>query len=312
MDSKFIVSATPHIRRSHSVATMNIFLILALLPVVCASIIFYKLPAFLIFVVATVCSYLFDVMFSYIILGKFNFKDVSSISIGLILGSCMPVGVPILYVVLGSFISIFIAKIMFGGEGRSVINESALGIVVIAALLGFSHLCSYVSSSGAIVISPLEYFSEANYSQIPLLSLFLGSGGGLIGTSSIVAVLVGGIFLCAMGVYDFYEPIISIIAFITITIITKGSATFIPELFTGSFLFVSFYMLPSHSSSPTIWGSKFIYAFIFGSLVALTRINYIFGEAGIFFCLVLCNLLSSALDAIVGQFYRGRRVKKYE
>jgi len=47
-------------------------------------------------------------------------------------------------------------------------------------------------------------------------------------------------------------------------------------------------------------------------MVALTRQNYLFGEAGVVFCLVLANLISSALDSILGIFYHGRRVKKYE
>jgi len=311
--NKFLVSATPHIKRGFNLTWQNLFLILAMLPILSASIIFYKLPAFLIFVVAVVCCYIFDIMFSYIIFGKFNFKDISSIPVGLMLASLMPVNISLVYVVIGAFVSIFVAKIMFGGMGKAVVNESALGAIVVAALVaGFTSLCVYTADSGNVIISPLEYFSQGKYDQVPLLSLFLGSGGGLIGTTSIVAILIGGIFLMLTGVYNFYVPILSIVSFIIVTIITKGSAPFIPEMFAGSFLFVSFFMLPSHSSSPTIWISKCLYAIIFGVMVALTRQNYLFGEAGVVFCLVLANLISSALDSILGIFYHGRRVKKYE
>ena len=71
-------------------------------------------------------------------------------------------------------------------------------------------------------------------------------------------------------------------------------------------------MLPSHSSSPTIWASKSVYAIVFGVLVALTRSTYILGEAGIFLCLLLVNLLSPLLDWFFSVFYKGKGVKKYE
>ena len=175
--NKFLVSATPHIKLSFNLTWQNLFLILAMLPIVSAAIIFYKLPAFLIFVVAVACCYVFDVMFSYIVFGKFNFKDISSIPIGLMLGALMPVNISIFYVVLGAFVSIFVAKIMFGGLGKAVVNESALGAIVVAALVaGFTTLCTYTADSGNVIISPLEYFSSGQYDQVPLLSLFLGSG----------------------------------------------------------------------------------------------------------------------------------------
>jgi len=71
-------------------------------------------------------------------------------------------------------------------------------------------------------------------------------------------------------------------------------------------------MLPSHSSSPTTWLSKSIYAIIFGVIVALTRTNYLMGEAGVFFCLLLVNLIAPMLDAVCSYMFRGRRTLKYE
>lgn len=312
--NKFIVSATPHIKRNFNVFTQNLFMILALLPSIICSIIFFGLTAAIIVLVSTVFCYLIDLMFSYIVLGKCNPKDLSSIVTGLVLGLCMPIGINIGYVVLASFFSIFVAKIMFGGQGKSIVNESALGVALLAGLIaGFSSsLCAYAAADGMAIISPLEYFAKGDYTKIPLLSLFLGSSGGFIGTSSALAAIIGGIILSLTMVYDFYIPVLSIISFVIVTIITKGATAFLPELFAGSFLFVSCFMLPAHSSSPTTWLSKALYSIIFGVIVALTRMNYLMGEAGVFFCLLLVNLIAPMLDAVCSQFFRGRRTRRYE
>lgn len=312
--NKFIVSATPHIKRNFNVMTQNLFMILALLPSVICAIIFYGIPAFLILLVATVSCYVINLVFSYLVLSHLELKDISSVVTGLVLGLCMPVGINLGYVVLAAFVSIFVARIMFGGQGKSIINESALGVALLAGLIaGFSSsLCAYAAGDGTAIISPLEYFSRGDYTKVPILSLFLGSGGGLIGTTSAVAAIAGGIILSVTMVYDFYIPVLSVVSFIVVTILTKGVTAFVPELFAGSFLFVSCFMLPSHSSSPTTWVSKSLYAMIFGAIVALTRTTYLMDEAGVFFCLLLVNLIAPLLDAVCSYMFRGRRTRKYE
>jgi len=313
MKNMFIVSSTPHIKRNFSVLTQNLFMIIALLPSVMCAIFFYGLSAFVLLAISTACCYVFDMGFSYIVYGKYDHRDISSIITGMVLGLCMPVGIGVGYVVLGAFVSIFIAKILFGGEGKAILCEAALGVALLSGLLaGFSTTLCVNTVMGEAISSPLEFFAKGDYTTVPILSLFLGYGGGLIGTTSALAAVVGGVFLCITMVYDFYIPVLSIISFVVTILITKGAAAFIPELFAGSFLFVSFFMLPTHSSSPTIWISKAFYAMIFGVLAALTRGSYIMGEAGIFLCLLLCNLLSPVLDALFGLFYRGRGIKKYE
>lgn len=311
---KYLVSSTPHIKKSMNVQIQNLFILLSLLPCVVCSVIYYHFTALLILSVSVLSSFIFDIGFSYIILGSYSFKDISSIISGVLLGLLMPVQVPIYFVVIAAFIAVVISKVMFGGEGKELINGPALGVTVLAALVvGFTtSLCSYTNSAGILISSPLELFAENNHTAVPLLDLFLGSGGGLIGTTCIVACLVGGILLCVTGVYDFYIPVLSIITFVIFSLISKGTTAFLPELFSGSFIFVCFFMLPAHTSSPNLWISKAVYSILFGILVGITRQFYLFGEAGVLFCLLLCNFIAPFLDTIFSLLFMGRRSKKYE
>ena len=310
---KYLVSSVPHIRRHMSIELQNLLILFALVPCVVCSIVFYGITALLILSVAILSSYLFDMFFSYMILGHFSFKDFSGVITGTILGLIMPVQIPIYYVIIASILSIVIAKVMFGGQSRELVNGPSLGVCVLASLVGgfTAALCAYTTTAGEIV-SPLTIFADGEYGRIALFDLLIGKGGGLVGTTSALACIAGAVLLCVTNVYDYYIPILSAVAFVFVIMFTKGTATVLPELLCGSFLFVSVFMLPAHSTSPALWPAKAVYAILFGVLAAVIRQNYIFGEAGVFFCLLLMNVISPLLDMIMGVLFRGRRVRKYE
>ena len=194
----------------------------------------------------------------------------------------------------------------------AVIAERATIPCAITRTSASSALYSRYSSISGEVLSPLINFAENSYTRVPLLDLLLGNGGGLIGTTSVIACIVGAILLSSTSVYDFYVPIISIASFVLAILFIKGGGGILPEVMSGSFIFASVYMLPAHSSSPALWPAKSFYAICFGVLCALVRSHYIFGEAGVFFCLLLVNLFAPLFDLFAGLFFRGRRVKKYE
>lgn len=311
---KFLVTSAPHIRNKATVLNQNYYFVFALLPCVVCSIVFTGIDGLLLLLVATASSYVFDILFSYIILHDFSFRDISSFVTGIVLGLVLPAKLPLYYVLVASFIAVVLVKVVFGGEGKDCVNGVALGVAVLAAILaGFAtDLCAYTASTGELVESPLKLFAEGEFGAVPITSLILGNGGGLVGTTCIIAIVIGGVFLCVMKVVDWYMPVLSIATFVITILITKGETRFLPELFAGSFVFASFFMMPSRAGAPTIWISKFIYSIAFGLIVAFTRNAYIFGEAGVFLCVLLVNLISPVLDWIFGVFYQGRRAKKYE
>ena len=312
-NKKFLVSATPHLKRSMSAQAQSLVLICSLLLCGVFAISFYGLPALWIVLAGVASSYLFDMFFSYIFLGHFNFKDLTGVISGLVLSLIMPVGIPVYFVVIASLIAILFAKVMFGGQGKELVNGAALGACVLYCIVaGFGTTLFAASTVNGAVASPLEVFASNGYSGISIVDLLMGQAGGAIGASCALCALVGGIIVCASGVFDYYIPIGAIVAFVITILFSKGANAILPELLSGSFLFVTFFMLPSHASHPALWPSKLVYCIGFGVLAAVMRQTYLFGEVGVFFCLLLVNILSPFLDMLVGMLYRGRRVKKYE
>ena len=67
-----LVAPAPHIKRNTTLTLRNLYIILALLPSVLCSVIFMHIDAFVRILAVTAASYAFDVVFSFVFLGKFN------------------------------------------------------------------------------------------------------------------------------------------------------------------------------------------------------------------------------------------------
>ena len=148
------------------------------------------------------------------------------------------------------------------------------------------------------VSSPLYYFMMNDYSTITIRSLFFGTAPNAIGTASIFCILVCGIALMIFKITDWIIPVGSFVTFTIMAWVLKGPISIIPYLFSGSFIFVSMFMLTDPTSSPnTVWG-KLMYGLIFGAVAGLFRVYAVLGETGVFVALVLLNLIAPLLDKI--------------
>ena len=96
----------------------------------------------------------------------------------------------------------------------------------------------------------LAYFAKGDFSAITIRSLFFGNVAGAIGTVSIICILVAGIILMAFKITDYIIPVGSIITFIAVIWAMLGATAILPYLFSGSFLFVTMFMLPEPTTSP--------------------------------------------------------------
>ena len=99
-------------------------------------------------------------------------------------------------------------------------------------------------------------------------------------------------------VTDWVIPLTSLVGFTVITFIFKDAIAIVPYLFTGSFMFVTMFMLTDPTTSPnTMWG-KLFYGLIFGLMAGIFRVNNVLGETGVFVALLTANLFTPLLDKI--------------
>ncbi len=293
----FLVTDGPHITKNYHSTLIMLMVILSLVPAIVAAAINFGAWALLILVVSVASFYGFDVAFSYLFYKKFDFTDISSVLSGIIFGMTMPVSVPLYYPVIGAAFSILFIKMLFGGTGKNLFNPAASARVLLGVLFaGFSLSLFTLTKDSAFMLSPITYFAEGDYSAYTLTSMFLGSVPGGIGTTSILCLFIGAIWLIAAKIVDYKIPLFSIIGFVVITVVFKGTIAILPLMMTGSFFFAATYMATDYVTSPsTEWGAVF-YGLIFGVLAALFRVFGVLGETGVFVALLLANSLAPLLD----------------
>jgi len=299
MKNKLLVLSSPFITKSLSVNAIMYCLMLALLPTAISGVVVFGIKALYIMLISVASGYIFDLLFGYIKERKFNYFDFSGVVSGLIMALILPVSVPLYYPIIGNFISMVLFKGFFGGNGKNIFNPSGVARVVLGLI--FSALSLDLFAGIALkgeVLSPLYYFTLNDYSTITLRSLFFGTAPGAIGTSSIFCILVCGICLMIYRVTDYIIPIISVLAFTVTTWVGAGAVAIVPYLFSGSFLFVTMFMLTDPTSSPNTLGGKLVYGLVFGLISGLFRINHLLGETSVFVALLIANLLVPLVDKI--------------
>lgn len=299
MNKKLIVSPAPHITGTNTTNVMMISMLVALMPTAIAGVINYGVRALYMIIISVVSAYLFELLFVYLKERRFVFVEYSSIVTGLITALILPVNAPLYYPLLASFLAVVVFKGCFGGIGRNILNPSAAARVTLGLLFSGLTLSLFVGA-GPIenAGSPLSYFMMGDYSSITLRSLFVGSAPGAIGTASIICIIATGIMLMIFNITDFTIVVGSLITFIATVWVGKGSIAIVPYLFSGSFLFATFFMIPDPTTSPlTVWG-KLIYGLLFGFVAGLFRVNFVMGETSVFVAILIVNIVAPLLDKI--------------
>ena len=156
------------------------------------SVFYYGIRALLIVFIAVLTCYITDVICIYLKKGEYEFKDYSSVIIGLTYALLMPATVPVGILIAGCIITIVIGKQAFGGKDNLIFQPVAVGYSISAfcwkeALLLFPKPVaftnfSYISQSLTSQSHSLSYYIDN--ASIPALSEFdilLGSFAGPMG-----------------------------------------------------------------------------------------------------------------------------------
>ena len=136
MDTKLIVSASPHLRSEETTTGLMANVIVALVPCVVASAIIFGLRALLVTAVSVVASVAFEWLYCKLLKKPNPVGDLSAVVTGIILALNVPVGMPIGELIVGDFVAIIVVKQLFGGIGMNFANPALVGRIFLP------HLCN--------------------------------------------------------------------------------------------------------------------------------------------------------------------------
>ena len=131
MDTKLIVSASPHLRSDESTQDLMANVIVALTPCVVASAIIFGLRALLVVAVSVIACVAFEWLYCKLLKKQSPIGDLSAVVTGIILALNVPVNMPLGELVIGALVSIIIVKQLFGGIGMNFANPALVGRIVL-------------------------------------------------------------------------------------------------------------------------------------------------------------------------------------
>jgi len=216
---ELFVSTSPHIRQQDSVPKIMLWVVGALVPAFAASIFFFGWSALMLTAVGVSTAVATEwLIVRFLIKKPSTIGDFSAIVTGILLAFNLPPTTPWWMVAIGSAFAIGVAKFAFGGLGSNFINPALAGRAFLlasypAAMTNFvpTRLGSIAGFDGVTGATPLAFFKDAvangtlqslNLKEA-LMPLLLGNVGGCIGETSVVALLLGALFL-------FYKRIIGL------------------------------------------------------------------------------------------------------
>ena len=239
----------------------------------------------------------------------------------------MPATVPLFQVVLGMSFGIIMGKLIFGGSGRYLFNPALLG----AAFLVFSYP-GLVFGEGAWVPVPgydqptvLELVTdEGGFGVVAALDyrwlqLFLGNQPGSFGTTSVLAMLLGAVWLVWVGVAS-WRVILGSFAGLTGTVLLFNFLGVENPLFAmpwywhavlGGFAFATVFIATDPVAGSLTHVGRWGYGILVGFLTVIIRLANPSYYEGVMFAILLASTFAPLIDyAVVVHHVRSRMLRQ--
>lgn len=297
-----VVSSSPHLRSGEDVEKMMWHVNLALLPAVVLSVYYFGFRALAIIVFSIAAAVATEAIIQKATGKDIYIADGSAVVTGLLLGMNMPVHVPLWLPVVGSVFAIAVVKEAFGGLGSNFINPALAARAVLLAAWPV-HMTSYAVPfvDGATHATPLSILSGAAQGELPsYLDLFLGNVGGVIGETSALALLVGGIYLLVKGVIDWRTPVGFLGTVFVLSWIFGGNAGLFTgdplyHLLAGGLMLGAFFMATDYVTSPVTKTGRLLMGIGAGAITVMIRLWGGYPE-GVSYAILLMNVATPLID----------------
>lgn len=321
MEKMLIVSPSPHIKAQHTTQTIMLDVIIALLPALVAGIYFYGLRALLVTLLSVVSCVSLEWIWEKSFKREITIKDLSAIVTGLLIAYNVPASIPFFIIPVGAFVAVILAKQVFGGIGQNFINPALAARAFLLSGYGTAMRTfkdpipgELLSGIDAITAAtPLELIKNGQLSELPSLAdAMIGNIGGCIGEASVIALLIGAVYLLARKVITWHIPVCYIGTVFILTFLLNGFNLYesFYALFLGGLMLGAFFMATDYTTTPMTVRGQLIFAMGCGILTSLIRLYGGYPE-GVSYSILIMNLTVPLIDKYVKQRRFGEGASKW-
>lgn len=276
-----IVSSSPHQLDAGSIPGIMHTVVMALFPACAASVYFFGVRALVLIIVCTVTCLAAEYSVQKIRGKPVKIYDGSAMITGILLALTLPPGFPLFGAVIGSVFAIAVGKELFGGLGYNIFNPALLGRAFLQA--AFPVLITTWVEPGTAVkaidavsaATPLALWKfEGNATSV--MELFVGNVSGSLGETSVIAILIGGLYLRYKGVINWKLPLgyLGAMAAASLALWLYDPAKYASplfHLFAGGAMLGAWFMVTDMVTSPTTPAGQWIFAAGAGVLAVIIR-----------------------------------------
>ena len=296
MNENYNVSSSPHIRDKVTSSNIMLMVVISLLPATFFGIWNFRHEnAWILIVLTTAAAVLAEYLWEKLMHKPVTIKDFSAVVTGLLLALNLPPTLPWWMGVVGAFFAIIVVKQLFGGLGQNFMNP-ALGARCFLLICFAGKMTNFVYD-GVTGPTPLANLKAGE--SVDSFAMLIGNTSGTIGETSVIALMIGAMFLILMGVIDLRIPGTYILTFV-IFISLFGGHGFDPQYITanlcgGGLMLGAWFMATDYVTSPITSKGKIVYGICLGCLTGLFRL---FGGSaeGVSYAIIISNLLVPLIE----------------
>lgn len=254
-----------------------------------------------------------------------SLDDFSAVVTGIILALSLPPRLPIWAAVVGSAFSIAIGKMAFGGLGANIFNPAMVGRTFLSVSFGvlmtswtvpatMDPAMPAIAQENALNVrtqaTPLAWSKLAIkndlgadiYGEQQFAATVTGEIGGCLGETSVIALLIGGLYLLIRRTISFHIPsavLAAAFAFASIAYFVDSYVYVQPffHLTSGGLLLCAFFIATDPVTAPLTRRGMWLFGIGVGTITMLIRIVGEYPE-GVMFSVLLMNAVTPLIDRL--------------
>ena len=315
----FEVICCPHISRHEDIAHTMLDVVIALVPAIIFSFIFFRWQALYTIALTTAFCVAIEYLISKIFLKKNTVKDYSAVVTGILLAMNLPSSAPWWIMFAGAVFAVILGKMVYGGVGQNPFNPALVGRV--ALLISWPGIMTtwpkpemlnsftnfFKIHDGVTAATPLGILKEKGFTELAAsthnslyLDLFIGNCGGCLGEVSALALILGGLYLLYKGHITWHIPLsfISSVAVIAGIFWFMDSSKYADPLFhilSGGVMIGAIFMATDMVTTPITTKGMLVFGIGCGVITMIIRLFGAYPE-GVSFSILIMNALTPIID----------------
>ena len=313
------ISSSPHAHSTTTTQTVMRDVLIALLPALIGSVIFFGFRALTVTLVSVAACVFFEWGYRKMMKLDDTTWDLSAVVTGVLLAFVCPVTIEYWMIVIGALFAIVVVKQLFGGIGKNFLNPALAGRAFMFSWpvamsfwvkAGFENAAKVVGSNADAITqaTPLSAMHQGTFDPAlgTIQELFIGNVGGCLGETSALLLLVGFVYLLVRKVISARIPVayiatVAVLAFL-FPMGNDPLTWMAAQVFGGGLMLGAIFMATDYVTSPVTKLGQILFGIGCGVITILIRYFGGYSE-GVSYAILIMNCTVVLLDKV------GRPVK---